>query len=1123
MSITSGLVIWNSTNSVQQVTYSDSNKTLTLNNNLEITGSTTLPLIYNNCSFVSGSTVESYKGTWISDSSQSISCNAGNAIIVSPAISRDKLTISVSGGMFSFGGHSMSIGTTIIIENGGFLTFGCPGIELTSNGFDDSGQTVDVTYSGTGTAAIENGGKGTINMYGTYGSLIIRNKAKVHLGAYQYCNGTLELTGTTLTVGDGFSNCELNIGASNRVRSDAESKMTVNADCIITNSTINLGGSGTEYSGIGGNGTMIIGSQCFINNSVVFCGGPGGMWGNDGDAGDGGSGRGGIGGDGGNGTLTISSSILNSILFVGAAGGGGGGGGGGGELGTGGEGGKGGGGGAGTLNISNPVSNSIVFVGSSGGGGGGGGGTGGGNTGNGGTPVDNGGGGGKGVNGGGTGGFGGAGGGIGGEGNDSYSGNSGGSGASNTLTISGQNQVKNKLVLFGTPVSSGNDKTQNLQIDSIDHCIIFCGIGNFNGGTLRRVALDIDNHGYIGQVSPINFGTMTPGTLTLPDGYSFPPINQAFPRGAGWEQGQQKTINLHQIFYETNDGKSILEDQTIDHFCYQSYQDSSTSFPSTDSNLVVINPTKTNYSTVSSATHYLKANDDGSLTFIDPDSKTFSNFLYFNGSGTGCYNIGAYKSGSSTFIHGSKSTINIGANDQTIDNATITIPAERTITFYSTTVEADIDLSSLNKDLTFSGSTINTPIKITSGTTIPQITFNSGEIVSNQSEDNDGTTFTIVDGGKTVVLNGVKFPGKSFKYGGDVSLTKTSITGTPTLTFGKATLNNVTIQGNGTLDCESGTTLTWDNSSAEQAGTLSFNAQTTTKLTGTSSVTLTGTGGTQEFSGSQIKNSTITSNTIFGAINSESSTINCIGLRGNMTINNSNLDVSALSNNGTTLSISGSTFENQCQILNINGTLSISGSTFSDLSSVTNSGTTTINDSKVEGTIENVQGSTINIVNHSEINGKLNNQAGSINVNNATISGTTTISNSGITNIANSSINCKDFKTDGSSSITIINNSSISTDKFENIKNFNCSSFRNQSLNIVNKGDATIVNETINNTEAKTLTIDENVKLNMIRHDTENSDFPTPSIVLGKDFIVSKNLTFTSNGQLYLGVEPPTS
>ena len=1119
--ITSGLVIWNSTNSAQQVTYSESDRTITFND-FSITGITAAPKVYNNCEFVSGSTVESYKGA--STSQGSISCDAGYAIIISPGASGDSLACSIEEALssFDFGGHSISSGSTMTIEDGGFLVLGCPEIILTSNGFDGNGNPIAVTYSGTTTtseveketvvtpnpiiAAISNGGKGRIDTY--HGYLRIKNKARVHLGAYQYGNGTLEVkSGATLIVGDGVNDCELNIGASNK--STSESKLSVHANCIITNSTINLGGSGNGSSGTGGSGTITINIQCFINNSVVFCGGPGGMNGGNGtkmsEGGTGGSG--GVGGFGGSGTLTISSSILNSIVFVGSSGGGGTGGSGGSYgMGSGtGDGGGGGGGNNGT------------------GDGGGGGGTGG----NGGDcnieySMNNGG------NNGGCG------------AKDAY--NSGYSGASNILTISGQNQVKNKLILFGTPVLSGNDKTQNLQIDSIDHCVIFCGVGNFNNGTMRRAALDIDNHGYIGQVSPINFGTMTPGTLTLPSGYSFPPINQAFPRGTGWEQTIQKPINLHPIFYETDDGNSILENQTINHFCYQSYQDSVTTFPNTDSNLICINPTKT-YSTSFAKTSYLKANNDGSLVFKGLSSHTATfDFLYFNGSGTGRYNIGNYTDCYATFIHGSKSqVITQGSRSQIINqtgntslnSGIITIPAKRIITFEQAIVEADVDLSSLNNDLTFSGSTVETPIKVTGGSTISKITFENGKMSSAQT-GSDSSTFTIVDNGKTVALDNVVFGGKSFKYVGNVNLTNIFIGSNPKLTFGNANLRSISIYGNGTLECESGTTLTITNE-----GGLAID--NTTKLIGKSSVTLTGTDGTQDFSGSEIKNSTITANRISGAINAENSKITCTGsISGNMTINNSNLDAIAISNSDS-LTISGSTFENQCQIANTTGTLeiddssfdndvitnsgttlTISGSTFSNSSSVTNLGTTTISNSKVTGSIGNVQNTTLTITDSNLEIQSLSSSSGTLTISGSTFSGTTSLTNSGATTISNSAIDCKDFKT-GNQSNTNISNGSFSLGKFENNGEF-ISDTQIENMNIINNGTIDISGDPLIQQEPnRTLIVEKDVKLIINRHDIKSNGQVTPSIVLGKDFTVSKNLTFTSNGQLYLGVEPPRS
>ena len=863
---------------------------------------------------------------------------------------------------------------------------------------------------------------------------------------------------------------------------------------------------------------------------------------------------------------------------------------------------------------------------------------------------------------------------------DNYAGDPGCSGASSILTISGQNQVKNKLILFGRPSSSGHDIPYNLQIDSIDHCVIFCGIGNFNQGTMRRAALDINNHGYIGQVSPINFGTMTPGTLTLPSGYSFPPINQAFPRGTDWYQkaptgdevpptpDSTKTLNLNQIFCETDNGRSIfLENPTIDHFCYQSYQTSSIDFPDTDSNLICINPTKT-YSIISAAVPLVKANDDGSLVVTKSRA---AKFLYFNGSGTGYYDFSGTTSGTGPFVHGSKSKI-ICENTSTI-NAKVSVNGGKTLTIDSTTISSDLDCSELGNDLTISSSTVKTPIKVTGGSTISKITFENGKMSSAQSVD-DSSTFTIVDNGKTVALNNVKFPRKSFNYVGNVTLTNTQQSVNPTLTFGNVNLNNVVISGEGTLDCEAGTTLKWDTSS--NSGIITLDAETTTKLTENSSVTLTATGAPQNFSGSEIKNSTISVGMITGAINSESSTITANAISGDMTIDNSNLNMSSLSNRDS-LTISGSTFENQCSILNIKGTLKItdstfesgnsltnsgntltisgstfadsssvtnsgtsleitnsefesgssltnngntlriSGSTFSDSSSVTNSGTTleitnstfesgsslsnsgtttitnstincqatnssrttltitdsnleiqslssssgtlsisgstfsgttsvtnngtttitnskfesgssltnsgstTISDSKVNGTIENSTNSEITISNHSEIDGKLNGQAGGLQIINSTTNSRTSITNSGTTIIDNAAIDCQDFKT-GNQSNTNISSDDFSLGKFENNGTFT-STTDITGLNIINNGTTYISGDPINHQEIRTLTVEKDAKLIINRHDIKSNGQNTPSIVLGKDFTVSKNLTFTSNGQLYLGIEPPSS
>ena len=305
--ITSGLVIWNSTNAADSITYSSRDKTITFGSSFYIEGSTTAPKVYNNCSFKSGSTIESYTGT--STSVGSISCNTGNAIIVSPGKSGDSLTIT---GVNTFGSHSINSSGTTTIEDGCFLVLGCPEIILTSNGFDGNGNPIAVTYSGKDSnpiiAATENGGKGkiTINMTS---NLIIKNKARVHLGAYQFGNGTLEIgTGATLTVGDGVNDCELNIGSSNKVITESKLVINQNVECTISNSTINIGGSGNGSSGTGGKGEVTITRDCYIIDSIVFCGGPGGMNGENGSEYKGAKGgTGGTGGTGGNGTLTISS------------------------------------------------------------------------------------------------------------------------------------------------------------------------------------------------------------------------------------------------------------------------------------------------------------------------------------------------------------------------------------------------------------------------------------------------------------------------------------------------------------------------------------------------------------------------------------------------------------------------------------------------------------------------------------------------------------------------------------------------------------------------------------------------------------------------------------------------
>ena len=885
MFFATGLVIWNSdSGETNQISYSVNDKVLTLTvsgkGSLKITGKRSIPKVYTNCEFVvdpeNGSPTESYAGT---QNAPPITCTPGNAIAIVPG-SKDKedgLEITSS---FSFGDHNINSDGTITIENGGLLVLGCGSTRL--SGEYGSG----IVYKDTYIADTTNGGKGTL-IVETGSELRIKSNARVHIGSYIYGNGNLTLEeGKTLTIGDVDGNdCEINIGASTGSGQTGPgtttNTMIVEANCNITESFINLGGGccnaiGSEFGGDGENGTNYDGDnggkggkgynggkggnggaggkyrkgynggkggnggagyggnggnggigedgedgrngynggqggnggyngksgdtsltispnsedQIQISSSIVFIGSSGGLGGNGGNAGnaDGMNGRdgnnggqGGNGGNGGAGTLTISSSILNSIVFVGSSGGNGGDG----RNNDGAPGGAGGNGGDGTLNISSTVSNSIVFVGSSGGNGG-----------------DAGGGSGPNLSGGGGGGP---------NGGDAGGGN-GGAGASNTLTISGndQDKVTNKLILFGTPASFGSDKSYNLQIDSIDHCIVFCGIGNFNDYGMRRVALNRSLHGYLGQVSPINFATLTPGTLTLPDGTTTFTINQEFPRGSGWDQSNPETpieINLRNVFCENSNGESILKNPTTEKFVFQPYQ----YFPSTRSNLVVINPMKEDYKDFSSVSgELLEIGEKGELKIKEFKNESIPQFCYYDGSN---YH--------SLILSGVTGT----------ESGSIIPKKDTAITFSGTTINSEVDVSSLDDIGTIGNIVVNTPIQIKGSYALSGVTFDSRKIsVTDSNQKPSSLSFSVVEDRKTIGFTDSSID-KSINYNTDIRLATTTLLGNCSTNLrNQFTSDQPNTFTNGTITVSSNN-VTFTNSSIGAYAIVRFTAPSTASNT----------------------------------------------------------------------------------------------------------------------------------------------------------------------------------------------------------------------------------------------------------------------------------------------------
>ena len=672
-------------------------------NGITVRGSS-MPKIYS-VKFISETADEKYSGDAVEDITstnkiKNITVNA--ALMIVPDSGDLTIQSESTDEQLFFEAHSMKFADTagsIVIKNGGLLVLGGCSAQLTSNGLKDGAVDANCKYNNrTGLAGISttNCGTGSITIAAGK-TLTIESGCALHLGSYQYGNGELTVN-ENLTLSNGTA---LNIGASNNA--SVTSSVTVETiegggAVTISDSTINVGGgcggsdNNNVFGGDGGQGILKLSSN--ITNSTIFIGsGGGGANGNNLNSANG----------GGSGTLTTNAEISNSIIFLGGAGGGGG------SWNSGGPGGN------GILNVSSAIKNSIVFVGSSGAGGGAGN--------------------------------------CGGAGTDDVG--NGGQGGNCTLTVSGNNLISNRTILFGMPAYKGNDITQNVSVNSISNSVVFCGIGNYgnsagakygggagggngsdgagnnavggggggaggaggavgDGGASKgnngaSVALDANNYGYYSQRMIMSFKGLTPGVLTTPDkSITFPYIGE-FPRGncLNWQHtgGDPDVINMSAIVPAIADNRS--GDRTFNSPpCFIEPVDGF--IPSSQNfNAIIINPKKASGLTFgNSADSCVRISD----TSIDVISKNINDGTAYNdvkGRFIGMFNTGKASESSAYY-----STIDLSGfkvdheiNPLSSDPITINTAERATVSFTNNcniNFIGDLLTESIAQTLTFS-------------------------------------------------------------------------------------------------------------------------------------------------------------------------------------------------------------------------------------------------------------------------------------------------------------------------------------------------------------------------------------------------------------------------------------
>ena len=294
-----GFIIWNCTGNEKSTNYvpvpgDDKSFTLALDGQvLKFTGKSAIPTVYKDVTFLSNSEVEQYKGTLYEGSGGQILVASKKAIAIVPVDVKDETLIisvidSISENTKIFG-HTIEFNnsvTSITLDKTSILAIGAPDVKLTSNGLTseatsnnsqldegvkytsgEEGVLADNTHPGTGTLVLNSG------------SSIVLTNSQLHIGSYQYGEGSLTIAKDKSLTLNGSA---LNIGAVNNA--PVENTVTISTDAsvpvTISGSIINVGGA------------------CGLRTDTT------------------------IGGQGGQGTLTLSANVTDSIIFIGSGGGG---------------------------------------------------------------------------------------------------------------------------------------------------------------------------------------------------------------------------------------------------------------------------------------------------------------------------------------------------------------------------------------------------------------------------------------------------------------------------------------------------------------------------------------------------------------------------------------------------------------------------------------------------------------------------------------------------------------------------------------------------------------------------------------------------------------------------------